>query len=115
MNPKNNCRETHCGEDDCAEEKGVDQPGQALLHCGEENCGEESCAEEDCGEEVEDVAISIFITQMAYLLLEGRITPDDILEGMLLKNCGDIKVAYHIRDRAVAEAALYRGEGKELN
>lgn len=68
---------------------------------------------EESGGEEEDIAVTLFITQMAYALLEGRVTPTDIYEGMVLANCGDKNVARHIRDRAVAEAALYRVEEEE--
>lgn len=116
---KKHCAESDCGEDDCGEgNKTLAGPGP-LYHCGEKNCAEEevrqsdSLSIEESGGEEEDIAVTLFITQMAYALLEGRVTPTDIYEGMVLANCGDKNVARHIRDRAVAEAALYRVEEEE--
>lgn len=120
-----------CGECDCAEghcrEAGRSDPvnqaagllaGPGYPHCTEDHCAEEECAEEtltlagptptSAEDEEEDPNVSFFICQMAFALIEGMVTPTDIYEGMVLANCGDKDVASYIRDKAVAEATLYR-------
>lgn len=113
------CTKDDCAEDGCGEGT-LARPPPSPSHCGEEHCAERQCGEGDCAEEEawaegEDVTISLFISQMAYMLAEGRVTPKDIWEGMVLANCGDEQVATHIRDRAIAEASLYREGEKGLS
>jgi hypothetical protein len=64
-------------------------------------------------ETVEPEDVSFFICQLAFGLIQGMISPEDIYEGMIIANCGDRNVARYIRDRAVEEASLYRISLKE--
>lgn len=75
--------------------------------CTEEFCIEDHCTEASCIEEEEDASIGMFVTEMAFGLIQGMMTPDDIYEGMVEANCGNKEVARIIRDRAVAEAKEY--------
>lgn len=81
-------------------------PPRTEDHCVEDFCIEEFCAEEVCTED-NPPEVELFITQMAFGLIQGMMTPEDIYEGMIEANCGDKEVAAYIRDRAVAEAREY--------
>lgn len=75
--------------------------------CTEENRTEDFCTEGNCTEENNPPEVEFFITQMAFGLIQGMMSPEDIYEGMLEANEGNKDVARYICDRAVREANLF--------